>query len=369
MMKEFRVKAVSFALFMVLALMLAACGSRDESGNDPTQNADEKEKRLVPVRVQTMELSSLELTARATGVLRSHDQIPISPEISGTVVEKFLEVGDAVAAGEAILQLDPEPYELALAQAEASFSSAQVAYDQAQRDYMRSEELHSSGDISEFELENAHLAEMTAKANLQMAEAALRLAERNLRLSSLRSPINGSVAQLNAQIGQQVSPGLLLGMVVSLDHIEVEVGLSERDIVNMKPGLEVRVWCEAFPGREFGGKVRNVGIAGLDLSRTFPVIAEVENTSGLLKPGMIVNLSIIHTRKQNVLVIPRSALVIEADNPTLFVVDGEMAFERKVELGQGNDQYVIVDFGLSAGENLVIDGQNVLRDSSLVKIL
>ena len=140
-------------------------------------------------------------------------------------------------------------------------------------------------------------------------------------------------------------------------------------ITELKPGLEVRIRCGGFPGREFRGEVCNVGVAGLDLSRTFPVIVEVDNSSRLLKPGIIVNLSIIHTKEHDVLAIPRSALVIDGDEPNIFVVEGEMAFERSVELGQGDHQKVIVDSGLSAGENLVINGQNVLRDSSLVKVL
>ena len=372
---KLRVWMVYSIILLGLIVLFASCGSnqRDAGSGNPeagkSPSVGSGSSTAVPVRVQEIQLESLELTAKATGVLRSRYQIPLSPEISGKVIEKVRDLGDALSVGDVILRLDPEPCELALAQARAGFTAAQVAYDQAQRDYQRAQELRASEDISEFELETSHLAERTAEANLRTAEAALKLAQRNLRLTELTSPINGHVARLEAQIGQQVAPGAPLGIVVSLNNLEIEVGLSERDIVNIKRGIEVRVRTDAFPNQVFRGKVRSVGVAGLDLGKTFPVIVAVDNSSGLLRPGMIAAMEMVYTFRQNVLAIPRSALVIGADQPTLYVLDGDVALRRQVELGPGNDQKIIVKSGLFPGERLVIEGQNVLSDSIQVKVL
>lgn len=371
MINRVRVLAVFTLQGILMAVFLASCGDPDDQGGQNAQvNPDgPRASQAVPVRVQELTMQSLELTTQATGVIRSRYEIPLSPEINGTVIGKLREIGDPVKSGEAIIQLDSEPYELALAQARAAYSSAQVAHEQAQRNFERARELRSTNDISEFELENSHLAEVTAQANLAMSGAALKLAQRNLRLTGLVSPIDGIVAQLDVQIGQQVAPGTSLGKVVSLRHLEIEVGLSEREIIPIKSGDDVHVSIDVFPDRQFTGKVRRVGLAGLDLGRTFPVIVDVDNSSGLLRPGMIASVRIIHTRCPNVLAVPRRALVIGADRPTLYIINNGIALERDVSLGAGDDEKIIVESGLAPGDTLIIEGQNVLRDSTRVKIL
>lgn len=363
-MNALKMPVISAFTLLLLSMLLLSCGNPNEG-----QTEDPQHTRAVPVRVQQISLQSLELSVKATGVLRSRHQIPISSEVAGKVVEKVRDIGDPVAEGDAILIIDPEPYELALAQAEARHASAQATYDQAKRDYARAEELIASEDISQFELETARLGELTALAALQMTEADLKMARRNIRLTWIVSPINGSVASLNAQIGQHVTPGLPLGTIVALDDLEIEVGLSERDIVNMKVGIEAEIRTDALPEWTFKGMVRQVGVAGLNLGRTFPVIVSVSNSSGLLRPGMIVTADIIYAQYQDVLAIPREALVIESEQPTLFVLDGSVARERKVSLGQGDGGSVIIDSGFTAGEQLIVTGQNVLSDSVLVEVL
>lgn len=363
-MTTLKITVVSAFTILIFSLLLTSCGN---PGQD--QAEDPKDVNPVPVRVRQITLQSLELSVKATGVLRSRYQIPISSEVAGKVVEKICDVGDPVAEEDAILIIDPEPYDLACVQAEARHASAQATYEQAQRDYARAEELIASEDISQFALETARLSEQTALATLQMAEAELNMARRNLRLTRLVSPINGSLASLSVQIGQHVTPGLPLGTIVALNDLEIEVGLSERDIVNMRAGIEAWIKTDAFPERMFEGMVRQVGVAGLDLGRTFPVIVSVDNSSGLLRPGMIVTADIVYARHQNVLAVPREALVIESDQPTLFVLDGNVARERKVSLGQGDGGSVIIDSGFTAGEQLIVTGQNVLSDSVQVEVL
>ncbi|TKJ41663.1 hypothetical protein CEE37_03595 [candidate division LCP-89 bacterium B3_LCP] len=345
------------------ALIFISCSSDSNKESD-----DSGDDRIVPVRVYHVMPQTLELTVQATGVIRSHDQCPITPEVAGKVVEKIRDVGDPVSIGTVILAIDPEPYALAEAQADAGYRSAQVAYEQTQRDYQRAEELKTSEDISQNELEAMRLQERTAFANLSSAEAAYKLAQRNLRLTEVVSPIYGSVAQLNVQIGQQVSPGIPLGTIISSDNIEVEVGLSERDIIKMVKGIRVEITTDVFPERSFAGTVRRIGQAGLNMGRTFPVVITIDNNEGLLKPGMIVKAQIIWAERSQVLAVPREALVSGSEKPLLYIVEDKIAIGCEVKLGSSDGNKIIIESGIAEGDLLVVEGQNVLRDSIKVEI-
>ncbi len=358
--------------FAILAcsILLAGCGDSGSKDSAEQNATSPNSGQIAAVKVLEVQTGSLKLTVQGMGLLRSRQQLPISADIGGTVVQKCVDIGDPVRAGGEMVLLDPEPYELALQQARAAYSSAQVAFDQAQRDFKRNQKLRESEDVSEFDLENSQLGARTAQANCQMAEAALKLAERNLRLTRLTSPIAGHVADLEVQIGQQVTPGMPLGSIVALDQMEVEIGLSETEIAGMKPGQEARVLVDAHPSRSFSGKVRSVGVAGLEPGNTFPVLVSVDNSSGLLRPGMAAGIEITCANHQNILSIPRSALITaNGQEPCLFVIAEGRAHRRQVILGSGNDQQVIVKSGLLPGEMLVIEGQSVLQDSTQVKIL
>ncbi len=364
-MKIISKKTVIPALIIIgIAVIILVIGSPEKQENDTDDSIIE-----VPVRVSELKLGSLELTTGITGVLRSRYEIPIMSEIGGTVIRKVREIGDPVPKGESVVLLDPEPYELAFAQAEAAFLSARAANEQAQRDFKRAEELRASEDISQYELENAHLGAATAEANLQMAEAAMKLARRNLRLTGMPSPIDGVVADLDVLIGQQVAPGAPLGMIVSLDDIEVEIGVSERDIVRIKQGNEVQIRTDALPDQIFIGRVRSVGVAGLGISKSFPVIISVDNDKGALKPGMIVDMEITYKRCEKVLAIPRSALILSGEFPKVYVAADGRAIPKVVTLGQASGTDIIIESGLEPGEELIISGQKVLSDCTVVKIL
>lgn len=353
-------------LFLIISIKLVSLTS---CGDRPKDNAEDQVDPAVPVRIQELRFEPLELSIKTSGVMKSRYQVPISPEIAGRVIEKVREIGDPILRDEAVIILDPEPYEIALTQAEAGFESAQVAYDQSKRDFHRAEELRKSDDISQYELETAQLAERTAQANLKMAEAALKLAQRNLRLTHWTSPVDGVVAQLNADIGQQVSPGLPLGLVVATDHLEVEVGLSEKEIIHIKPGMKALIRTDAYPDMTFNAVVKHVGSAGLELSRTFPVLISTDNAANKLKPGMIVSLEILYARFDRDIIIPCRSLVLNEKAPTVYVAEGDIARKRTISLGSGNSEKVVVTSGLSVGEKLIIEGQNVLTDSVKVNIL
>jgi RND family efflux transporter MFP subunit len=357
---------IRFALIAIIAgvvFVLNSCGPPR-----PDQTGEESIP-AVPVRIAEIQPQALELTVNTSGVIRSQYEVSLMSEIGGTILKQVKEIGEPVSVGEAIVLLDSEPYDLALAQARAGFNAAQAAYQQAQRDFTRAEELYASEDISQYELENARLAERTAFADLEMAKANLDLAKRHARLTRISSPINGVVADVDVTIGQQIVPGMLLGVVVSLDHLEIETGVSEREIVNIQQGKRAYIATDAYPGQKFDGFVRAVGVAGLDLGKTFPVIVSLDNKSGLLKPGMIVRLNIVTLSREETLAIPRESLALDRETPTIFVVKDDRAYERQIDLGPGNGTTVIIESGISAGDHLVIEGQHSLSDSVRVKVL
>jgi RND family efflux transporter MFP subunit len=364
----------AFGLCLGLAL-ISSCSKSPQSGNtNPVgqhrPSESERLPQIAPVKIQEVQPGAMELSIVASGILRSRHQIPVSSEIPGRVAQKVREIGDAVSAGDDLVLLDSEPYELAVQQAEGSAASAQAAYDQAVKNRERRQRLREGEGVSQFDLENAQLSEKTAQANLQMAQAALKLARRHLRLTHLTSPVDGHVAELEVQIGQQIEPGRSLGLIVSLDQLEIEVSLSEREIGCIKPDSDVRIQTDVYPNSVFTGKVRSAGVAGLDPGKIFPVLISVDNPDRKLKPGMSALVDLIYARPADAICIPRDAIVLsDPDHPAVFVVSGEVARRRPVRIGEGDADHVQVESGLNPGDILVIEGQNALHDSVLVKIL
>lgn len=369
MRRPFRLLIFIAILFTGL-LFLQAC-SKNGAQNTKRSAGEAKQtqgQRVAGVSVREVLPNALQLKISATGVVRSKHQVPITAEVAGKVIVRSRELGDVIGGGETIIRLDPEPYELAAQQATAAFAAAQVAQDQARRDLERSSKLYKSGDLSRFELENAELVERTAAANLEMADAARKMADRNLRLTRVISPIHGTIVQLDAQIGQTLQPGMQIGTVVALDQLEIEVGLSEREIAQVRRGNKVRIYSETFPGETFAGEVKSVGTAGLDPGKTFPVVMTIDNPKGSLKPGMAVTVDIIYADYPQILQIPRSAVVPGTEPPLVYVVEGEVARSRRLIVGPGDEQWLVVESGLRPGDLLVVEGQSALQDSTLVKI-
>jgi len=374
------------------------------------------------VDVRTEQVSRRDLVAQvsATGYLEPKLSVDISADVSGRVVQLSVEEGDSVAEGDLLLVIDPARFEATVQRAEAGLAEsaaretqAKGNYQQAQRDWERIRDLKARLPemVTEVEFEmartNAEVQEAlweSASHSVDMARASLKESRDNLSKTVIRAPMSGRVTRLNVEkgetaiVGTMNNPGSLLITVADLSVMEAVIEVDETDIPEIAIGDSVSVSLDAFPNREFVGRVTKIGnssirprsqqISSSDQAIDFEVRVTLDDPGVELRPDLSASADVITDVRPDALAIPIISLTLmdpaeferlpnelEGDPPAgapdseepiegVFVVDGDIARFRPVEIGVAGDNYFEVLDGLDEGDIVVSGTYQVIRELS-----
>jgi RND family efflux transporter MFP subunit len=307
-----------------------------------------------PVSVTPVKKQQLTQELSQVGTIVSNNDVAVVSEISGKVTAVMVSQGSYVRKGSPLLKIeDVVP--------EANFIAAQANYEKAQKDYDSYKTLYAKGLISESDLDSARLA-------FKSAEAQYIAAQKQYHNSVITSPITGVVTARPVNIGDMVNPGTTVANVIDNSLFKVELNIGEKDAFKIKAGDGVIVATEAYPGVKIGGMVKSISDKA-DAAHTYPVeITIPSNKEYPLKSGMFGTVS-FDLGTQNVLTVPRIAIVSSIKNPQVFVIRDRVAVLRNIVIGTQNDTDVAVSQGINEGEMVVISGQNNLRDKAKVTVL
>lgn len=229
------------------------------------------------------------------------------------------------------------------------------------------EELELKKEVVETKLKEIQDAKQTAQYQLEQAGSLVDLTNSKLDDTVLASPINGTVVKKLFESGENVVPGLPVIAVGSLDTLEVEFGIADKDISKVKEGQDVKVLIKGLE-KEVPGRVSRIEpIADLE-TRTFGVIVEIDNKEGDIKPGMIANV-IVNLVQKDAITIPINAIIDNAEGTFVFTYDleSETVTKKPIEVGEVFEDTIEVTGGLEPGENIVVKGQYRLNDGEKVK--
>jgi len=205
-------------------------------------------------------------------------------------------------------------------------------------------------------------------AKVQQTEAALRLAQITLDESTIEAPIAGVVTHKHLDEGNMVSPATPIVTVVQVDTVKVVVGVNERDVALVRPGVtQVVVRLDAYPDQAFTGTVKRVCAVADEQTRTIDVEIHVPNPGRRLKPGMFARIDLVLREKKAVVAIPEDILLRTETETYVYVVNDSTAHRRPVKLGLSEGPMIEVTEGLEAGEIVVHRGQRRLRDGTPVE--
>jgi len=356
---------------VLIVIVIVGFSSRDSSvkRETPALTTDtislNKEIAVAGIRLEPT--SFLELV-KASGVLEAWNRTLISSESGGRVLKWHADLGDWLASGEIIVELDGTVVELQWKQAEAALETAQIAAAKAARDYERQKSLFDKGDLSDNSLEIAELALRQVEAGLKAAEAAAGMAKRTFQETLVRMPFNGRLSAKLAMIGQSLMPGAPLAEVVQTDPIKLTVALTEMDIVKISRGDEVTVRTVGWGSREFTGRVHAVGAAADVSSRLFPVEIAVPNPNLDIKPGMAASVEILVNVHENTLVAPNYAIKDYGSKLGCFVASGDRAIEREVQTSSPQSGRVMMLAGVAPGDTLITNGLAALRSGQKITL-
>lgn len=358
--------ATLLSMFMAVLMLppaLSGCGGRPAEG----ETAGTAEART-PVEVDVVEPHAALLEVSAVGTIEARKDIVVSAEAAGQVADVPVMVGDGVAEGDILVRLDDELAELSVQQAAAQLLLAEADLDNAEANLKRVTTLWKGGDVSDSDHEAAERAAKVARAGHMAAAAGRASAGRQLRNTEICSPIDGVVAFVHVEEGQLVGVGTPIAQVVNDETVQVEIGLNENEIVDIRRGATAAVRIRALPGETFAGAVEYVGPKADEMTSTYPVRVVVPNPKRRLRSGMVAEVTLTARRFEDAIVIERDWVVERFGEPSVFVVADSTASIRKVRLGRIIGDGVVVTSGLEPGDRVISFGYDQLTDGAPVNV-
>jgi multidrug efflux system membrane fusion protein len=351
------------AALALLGSLLAACG-RGEAKGPPARPP-------TPVRVATAEVRDVPRTLPAVGTVLPDATVAIRPLVTGPIVEVFFQEGTEVRAGQRLFQIDPRPYEAALAQARAALTRARRLSANAQADARRYGPLRKGGFVSAQQYEAAVANARSLASEVEAQEAAAQRAALDLSRSLVTSPIDGRTGAILVQRGNvvQANQDDPLVVVTRLRPALVSFRVPERHVRDLRQGLgRMRVDAEA------AGETRQGTLTFLDSAvdpsaGTIEARARFANEDQALWPGQFVNVRIQLAVERGAVVVPSAAVIAGQDGRAVFVVgEGDTVERRTVEVGPADARQTVITRGVRAGEVVVIDGQTNLAPGARVAV-
>lgn len=299
----------------------------------------------------------------------------IGPLIPGRIISIKAQVGERVQTGQVLAELESSE----VGQAQAAYLTARATSLAAQTNLRRERELAERKVSSERERELAEAAAITEQAQLAAATQRLRalglrqvdikqITEARAGIVPLCSPIDGTIITRSISLGQAVQPATDAFSVANLSQLWVQLDLFEKDLPYVHPDQRAEIRTEVYPGRSFPARVAYIGQLIDEKTRTAPVRIEFDNKEGLFRPGQFVTATLQGdpSRVTNeVLAVPRKAVLTVEGKPLVFVQDGAGFSKRAIELGASGGQLIEVRAGLSVGEKIAVDGGFLLKSELL----
>lgn len=305
-----RMKALALGAVLAGSGALAACGGSPEAAADTAPQAVAVEER------------DLDVTVEAAGVVEPIRVVEVKSKASGEILALHVETGDRVERGALLAEIDPRDVSNALAQARADLSVARVTVSTTSAQRSRMQELREAQVATQQEYEAAVQQAASAQAQLVRAQTNLELARQRSGDVTIRAPIAGTVIERTSEVGQiiasatsNVSGGTTLMRMADLSQVQVRAKVDETDLGQVQPGQTARVSVESYPGRTFVGTVLKIEPqAVVEQNVTlFPVLVRLENSEGLLRPGMNADVQVQVVRRPGAVVVPNGAVVAVRD--------------------------------------------------------
>jgi membrane fusion protein, multidrug efflux system len=333
---------------IALLLLLSACGK---------ENAGQKLDAGPPASVTVITLSPepWQDSIEAVGTIKARESVVISAKQAERVATVRFESGQRVAKGQVLIELDAGTVKAELAEVRANLADldAQVT---------RLQSLQGRQLIAQSQLDTVVASRNAARARMQAASERL-----NDRI--IRAPFSGVLGLRQVSQGQYVNAGFAMVNLDDLDHMWVDFPVPESLLSKLKIGMTLNLEADAFPNHNFNASVASIDSRVDIATRAIMVRAGIENTKGLVRPGMLMRVSL----QQNVvesLVVPELAVQQIGNRSFVFVANADgTAISQDVRIGTRRAGKATVIEGLKAGDKVVVEGTSKLRDGQKIKIV
>jgi membrane fusion protein (multidrug efflux system) len=323
--------------------LVAGCGGGAEDGAKPPATT------VVMAKVASTEWRD---TIEALGTARARESVILTAKVSETVRRVGFDSGDVARAGDVIVDLSG-------GQQLAALEEARAAYQEAERQLARGQELAHTKIISESQLD-------TQRANRDAARARMDVVRAQLSDRVITAPFDGILGLRRVSQGSLVTPGTEIATLDDISVIKLDFNVPERYLAVVSKGQDVVAHSETWPDRDFAGTVASVDSRDDPVTRSVTVRAEIPNPDRLLRPGMLLSVR-LYREPRAAIVVPEMAVVQVGSESFVYRVTAEQTAERvRVTLGSRRQGEVEIASGLSVGDTIVTEGSVKLRDGSRV---
>lgn len=353
-----------------LSVMLASCGNKGFKIEPNTQFA-----------VETLQPKTVELKSSYPATIRGKQDVEIRPQVAGFITKLCVDEGATVREGQPLFIIDQVQYEAAVNQAEAGVEVAKASVATEELTYKNKVELHKKKIISDYELQSAKNTLASKKASLAQAEAQLVNARKNLSFTVVTSPSNGIVGTIPYRIGSLVSASSPspLTTVSEISEMYAYFSLTEKELLNLIrkdagkkdiegsfPSVELQLADGSLYEEE--GKVQTISGVIDPTTGSVTIRAAFPNPNHLLRSGGTGSV-LIPYKMENAITVPQKATYEVQDKKFVYVVQSDNTIKNTeiqiFNVDNGKD-YVVMS-GLKAGDKIVIENVNTLKDKQTIE--
>jgi multidrug efflux system membrane fusion protein len=324
-----------------------------------------------PVEVHPVESRNVEYSITAVGSLDAFERVAVTARVAGAVERVNFREGQLVSKGQALVEIEPERYHIAVDAAQATINKALASKSEAEAGYARRQAASAKnpGLIRGEEIETWRTKVDTAAAEVTQAQAALAQARLNLRDAFVRAPVAGIIQTRTVETGQYVPVGTVLSTLMRRDPLLLRFQVPEGEALPLRPGVVAR-FNIAEDATQHEARITHVAAAASQSSRMVDVTANVlDSNRPELRPGAFARVTIPIGSTRAAPVVPQTAIRPSEKGFLAYTVEDGIAHQRVLSLGMRTaDGQVEVKDGLRAGEMLVTRGAEALRDGAKVKV-
>ncbi|MFA5324573.1 MAG: efflux RND transporter periplasmic adaptor subunit [Bacteroidales bacterium] len=330
---------ISVIVLIAVAVLILILNKKE---NQKKEDLASEVSTAIFVQTQVVKITSIDRNFLSNGVVEPIHELSFVSDVAGRVVKIFKEEGIFVKKGEILAAVDDEMFR-------ADFKASKAAFLAIKTDVERFNNSYKGGGVTNQQLESM-------KTQLVAAESRYISSKRRLEDTKIKAPISGVINKKYIEIGTFLNPGARLFDIVDNSTLRVWFNVTEKQVLSLKKGGEIRITCDAFPNEQYIGKINYISVKG-DRSFNYPVEVILDkNQVKELKPGMYVNARFDSQITEEGILVPRSAISGSIKSAKVFVVDNNVVHERDIIIGDLIGEEVEVLSGLKLGETIVTAG-------------
>lgn len=354
---------------VALSMLLTGCDMLNEETEEVVNTTDVILRTVDTDRISTMSMAD---TMIYSGRVAPSKEVTVVPSMSGKIIECNFDIGDFVNKDDRLIVIDDSDLVDNMRNLEASYALSEINFRNTEKTYNNNIILFDEGVIAKADIDQIIYSYDTAKANLYSLEVQMDILQSNMKDTVLYAPSEGVITAKSVEVGGYASMGSPAYTLVTLDPIRVNVGISEHLINDISLDETFPISISAVSDSQFSGTVAMINPL-MDSTGLYTVGIDIDNPDGLIKSGMLADVTFTLQAAGNAVVVPANAVVTKDDGNYIYLInrneDGTAtAKETKVTTGMSNGEMIQITSGASAGREMVTKGQTYISDGEQVQI-